>query len=489
MTCLSSKITLGVTGLDTETIIQELMKVERRPIQALEARQGVLAGRRSAWDSVTQRLNSLTAKISPLTRPGTFDSKSVSITNPSVISVEVSDSAAVGTYDIKVVSLADRQILQSGFFELESLEEAAGLSGSLYLKGDEVLVEATDSLNDIAGKINAMHAGFGATVIRTGSSTTGLSQFRMVITASKTGTAEQLELAHLGIDPQNPGGLSLWKDLGVVLETPDSPDIVQLNQVQAAKDATFQLNGVTVTRAENRITDALQGIAIEILASGDKPGDTESACRFTVSPDNQRVVNELKAFVEEYNGLIEVVKKHTAWDPQTKKGGLLIGDTLLQRLLHEIRGLIFRHIDQGLPGFCFVGEIGLSTGALGSFSRDGKLSFDESKLREALARDREAVARFFGARASAEGADEGIFKVLEDTVGRYTSTGGRLPLRKKELELQDRDLARRIEEKQRTIDLRLNSLKRQFTALEMLIFKMNGQSAWLAQQVASFFQT
>lgn len=486
---MSSNITLGVTGLDTETIIQELMKVERRPLQLLEARQSVVAGRRSAWDSVTQRLNSLAAKISPLTRAGTFDGKSVSITNPSAISVEVSDSAAVGTYDIKVISLAEKQVLQSDPFELESANEAAGLSGSLHLKGEEVLLEATDSLNDIAGKINSMQAGFSAVVIKTGSLASELSQFRMVITASKTGTAGQLEPVHLGIDPGNPGDPSLWKDLGVVLEVPASPETVALNQVQAAKDAAFRLNGLTVTRAENRIADALQGVTIELLASGDEPGGTNSACQFTVSPDDQRIVNDLKAFVEEYNSLIEVVKKHTAWDPQTREGGLLLGDTLLQRLLQEIRSLIFRHINQGMPGFGFVGQIGLSTGVLGSFSRDGKLSFDESKLREALAEHRDAVETLFGAGASAEGDGEGIFKVLEGAVGRYTSTGGLLPLRKQELEAQDRDLARQIEEKQRTIDLRLNALKRQFTALEMLIFRVNGQSAWLAQQVAGFFQT
>lgn len=464
---MSSKITLGLTGLDTDTIIQELAKVERRPLEVLEAKQDLLAQRKAAWESLTQRLNTLVSKITELTKPSTFTDRSVSVTNPEALSARVSGLAQVGTYAVNVISLARRQVLQSRDFVLESAQSEAGFEGTLHIKGLAIEVESTDSLSDIVQKVNEACEGFKASIVKVGAAGEGLSAYRIVLTSQNTGTAQALKAGDLGDDPPS---LSLWRSMGFI----DGEGL--LNEAQGARDAVLTLSGVTITRAENRITDALEGVTVELHAVGES--------EISVGLDDEKLVSTLKGFVEEYNNLVDLAKRYTERDSGAKSGGLLLGDTLLLRLLQEIRGLIFHQVEGEDGDFRFVGQIGISTGALGSFSRDGKLSLDESKLKEALTENREGVAALIGV-----GEDgKGVFNRLKQAVERYTSADGFLPLRKRELENQDKDLARRIEDKQRIIDMRIEGLKKQFTALEMLVFKMNSQSAWLAQQVAGLFQ-
>jgi flagellar capping protein FliD len=81
--------------------------------------------------------------------------------------------------------------------------------------------------------------------------------------------------------------------------------------------------------------------------------------------------------------------------------------------------------------------------------------------------------------------NDGVFAKLLDTVQKYTGVEGYLPLRQKQLDAQNKLIERQISDKQRVLDMRLDALKRQFSALETLLQKMNVQGAWISQQIAS----
>jgi len=131
-----------------------------------------------------------------------------------------------------------------------------------------------------------------------------------------------------------------------------------------------------------------------------------------------------------------------------------------------------------------VGEIGISTGSIGSYSKDGKLSLDESKLREALAENREAVAFLLaGDQTDSEGILDGFRQVLQ----MYVAHDGFLPLREATLDSQNKDISRQIENLERRLEVRLMNLRRQFTALEALLMQMNTQSIFIAQQIQGLF--
>ena len=153
-------------------------------------------------------------------------------------------------------------------------------------------------------------------------------------------------------------------------------------------------------------------------------------------------------------------------------------------MLSQIRQTIFREVSDKLPGFRFIGDIGISTGSIGAYSRDGKLTLDESRLREALAENREAVASLLGGD---EPDSQGALVSLKQVLEMYVAHDGFLPLRESTLEAQNKDISRQIENLERRLEVRLTSLRRQFTALESLLIQMNSQSLFMSQQVQRLF--
>ena len=71
----------------------------------------------------------------------------------------------------------------------------------------------------------------------------------------------------------------------------------------------------------------------------------------------------------------------------------------MQRITRDIQSVLFKRVEGAPDGFQYASQIGLSTGGVGNYSRDGKLSLDEAKLAKALAENRDAVATLFGAKA------------------------------------------------------------------------------------------
>ncbi len=121
---------------------------------------------------------------------------------------------------------------------------------------------------------------------------------------------------------------------------------------------------------------------------------------------------------------------------------------------------------------------------MGSYSREGKISLDEAKLNEALNTDRNAVASLL---SKDQAGSEGILVNLQKALQMYVSYDGFLPVKDAQLESQDKDISRQIENLERRLELRLANLKRQFTALEGLLAQMDSQGLWLAQQVQGLY--
>jgi flagellar hook-associated protein 2 len=601
-------ISLNLTGLDTETIIQQMMVIERQPLLKLQSQQAVLAKKKQAWDSIRTRMGTVASRLSSLANLSTLNQKTVSSSNTSVASATASSSAVAGVYDLRVSSLASSQVVASSL--RDSLDSALGMSGTLNLNGKTLTVAITDSLSSIAAKINATEGiGAKASVLQTEP-----SKYSLILTSEESGTANRMVLED---------GTASWQDLGVV----DGSGVI--NEIQAASNAVFSVNGVQFTRSSNVVSDAIPGITMTLMQAASAETGLGGTSSLTVGNDDQAVIDCVKQFVVDYNTLLETIKTYNSWDPDTKVAGTLFGDPLLQRLLVALRETIFRSVDGAIGGYRSMSSIGLSTGALGAYSRDGKLSLDESKLREALKENRDAVMVLFGAQTSnaalasrgatvtasstfgpeyspegvidgststalwganggwsdgtagdfpdyleidfgamrtidtinvrtmdspampastygisdfnaeywdegtgswvnlftvsgntqgnisnsfspvstskirinvtgsndgqysrileveAKDKNDGIFTSLQSVIQTYTSADGLLLGRTSEIDKLDKDLSRQIENMQRRLDMRLDSLKKKFTALEIMLQQFNAQSAWMAQQIES----
>lgn len=250
------------------------------------------------------------------------------------------------------------------------------------------------------------------------------------------------------------------------------------------------------------------------------PASEEVGIDASVNTDS--IVDAVKAMVEEYNAIIELVNKELTTKPdrdyspltseqkkelsedeiklyeEKAKSGLLFGDSDLRTLSSDLRFIIGGGNAQALA------NIGISTS--GTYSDNGKLTFDESKFRAALESDPEAVEKLFTDKGSTDAngnTNYGLATNLQKVMDKYVKTMGSwetkgILIRKagtesSPLSLTENFMYKEIAEIDKLItklQTRLESERdryiKQFTSLETLISQMNSQSNYLAQIGGSY---
>ncbi|QYK58880.1 MAG: flagellar filament capping protein FliD [Fimbriimonadaceae bacterium] len=266
------------SGIDSATIISQLMGLERIPVRRMQIRQAQIQARSDLYGQFRSKLGALNAAASALNSAGAFNAMKVSLSDPSVALASVGSGAAPGSYQLKVSALA--QAHKVGSTAQASADQALGYAGEFMVNGKAVSIAATDSLNTIAGKLNTLGAGVTASVVNGGAGNAFLS-----LTSDKTGVASAIQLAQIsgnalsGLGLQT-GGAALREDTG-----PDrwrsfgfSGQLETLKSLTGSSMAgTFTINGQDV--AVDFETDTLQGLASKINALG--AGVTASVAQAT----------------------------------------------------------------------------------------------------------------------------------------------------------------------------------------------------------------
>lgn len=404
---MSNPISLNVTGLDTESIMTSLMAVESQPLTRLKNQQAELLQKKTAWNTVKSQIDKVIEKIASLTKAASFDGKTATVSSSSVLTATATAGATPGTYQVQVHTLAAAQVVQSSGFASMTDPFPVPVAGTITLNGQSITISETDTLESVTAKINATaNVGARAAILQTSP-----GSYRMILTSDTTGAAGAMEFG---------GDLDVWRALGVL----DAGDAV--NEIVAATDASFTVNGILFTRSDNSVSDAIPGVTLSLLEAGDG-----AKTSITVGYDDEAIVASVKEFVTEYNNMIDTVGKYTTYDASTRTAGLLFGDPLVTGLLSQMRAAIFNTVAGAPAGYASLSMVGITTGTGATFSRDGTLTLDEAKLREALKADREGVAVLFGAKPAnaAKGAavtatstlDPGLYPASSVTDGVRSS--------------------------------------------------------------------
>lgn len=94
------------SGLDTTTIVEQLMMFERKPLLTLESRKAQITKKDSAFQALNTRLSALKSKLSDLTLERNLKAKKVTSSADSVLTAAAGSGAAEGSYRIKINQLA-----------------------------------------------------------------------------------------------------------------------------------------------------------------------------------------------------------------------------------------------------------------------------------------------------------------------------------------------------------------------------------------------
>lgn len=427
------------TGLDTETLVQQLMAIERRPLVLMQERKNLLQQQRDAWRDINTRLNNLRDRMAELSRTSLFEGRSAVSSAADVATASATRDAAEARYNIEVVQLAQSHRVASA-----KLEGAIGYTGSTRLAvGDRdpvvIEIDADDTVHTIAEKINEADVAVTARVI----------DGRLVIQADETGEAHQLKFEG-----------ALWRELGI---TGDDGEILDTAQLQSAQDAVFKIEGLTITRSSNKIDDVIEGVTFTLQGEGETVID--------IKRDEAAVLDAVRKFVEQYNSTMSFIQSRSS------DGGVLQGDTLLMRIAFQLRSDITARVGGAGLAYNQLAAVGIS------IDRHGTMTLNEAKLREALADDPEAVQKLFAATQDADGFD-GVTARLESRFQAWLQAGdGLLAARQKMFGDRMKAIDDSIEQMERRLEIREQNLMRQFIALEEVMAAFQTQAMWLEGQI------
>lgn len=175
------------SGIDTASIVKQLMQIEALPVTRMQANQAKIQARLSLYDQLSSKITSLRTAASTLNNDSAFNPVTSSVSDTAVASLSVGTNASVGTYSLAVKALArSHKIMSSSQTDSTS---ALNMTGSFIVNGKQVDVVATDTLATLSGKINASGAGVTASILG------GSGGTYLTLTANESGVANKLQLS------------------------------------------------------------------------------------------------------------------------------------------------------------------------------------------------------------------------------------------------------------------------------------------------------
>lgn len=455
------------SGLDIRNIVGQLVELEKRPLQQVQKRTELAQLRLSTMGEIKSRVAALDDALKALTRSSTFRDKTLT-SGSSAISGSAVFTATPATYAVQVNQLAKGQTVQSVSMAADAPVGAGTLtlrmgrwSGGTFTADDRpavtIDVTASDTLADVAAKINGASSPVSASVINDGSGA------RLVLRSRATGEVEGFRLQASDAD----GDLTDGAGLSRLLYDPENQPGVGLTLAQAAQDTVVTIDGVAVRSANNTIANAIPGVTLTVSA------ETPSAVNVQVGANTETARKAIGALVEAFNALDAVLNDALRYDARTREAGPLQGDSAIVTLQASLRRMLFTPGPDGRT----LSDLGVRLG------RDGKLSLDEAKLNAALA-DPAAL------EATLAQGGQGIAAQWQAvTAGMLQQGTGRLDLKRTALEGEIerlRQQQQRINEKVARTEERLLA---QYARLDKTVSQLNALNQYVAQQVTQWNKT
>ncbi len=441
------------SGLDINSLISQLMSLEKRPLQALQQKENLLNDQLSAYGKLKSALSTFQDAVKDLNSIDKFQAFAATSSNEEAFSVTADSTAAAGSYNIVVEQLAQRHKLAS-----DSLDPATALGGgSLDISvagnsfnvpiasGNSTLAEIRDAINGAAD-----NTGVTATIINEGAAS------RLVLTADESGAANAVSVAVNDSDgaSDDNSGLSRLLQSGTF----------DMKELVVAQDARLTIDTLAISSASNSVSGAIEGVTLNLLKGGGVAGAASGT--LDVSRDDEAVRESVQTFVDSYNELRATIDKYYT------KGGTLEADSTVRSLGNSIREVL-NTAANGVGLYTHLSEVGIQS------QKDGTLKLDADTFNAALDKDFDGVAGLFG------DASQGAMVRMFDAAEEWLQYGGLLQNRTDGIDDRIDSLQARMD----LMEVRLDTVERryrdQFTNLDAMLGQMQSTSTWLASQLAA----
>jgi flagellar hook-associated protein 2 len=443
------------SGLDINSIVTSLVKANSDTLNALTSRATLLQSATSTLSDISRALGTLQTAADALSTVNGITSMKATSSDGAVVASAAS-GALPTSLQVTVESLAREQKTYSA---RQSTNGALGKTGTITVgvagQSQSLDVQATDSLDDIAAKINGLGLRATASVLYDG---TG---YRLQIRGLDTGAANALTLT------ENGTGLDLN---GNGKNGNGDADPTAGNTVQAATDAVLYVDSFRVTRPTNQITGVAPGVTLALTAETTKP------VTVSVGSDPTVLQSRLGAVASAYNAVVNAIHKASGYGTVTASNKVLAGDSALRSVADRLAAAVTK--TQGSGAYQTLASIGLSV------DRTGLMTFDGTKLTDALSKDPSSVSALLARPVGATSG--GIMADLEDAVKAMTdTTTGVLATRQSSFTSQVKSLNDRASHESDRLLTYEDQLRKQFSAMDSAMAANNT----LLSTITNLFKT
>lgn len=417
------------SGLDTDSIIESLMEIEREPVVTLESDIEYFELETEAYGQFDTLLNNFQSTVAMMDSLYDISNYSATSSDSSLLTATTNSSAIAGNYHIEVITLAEAQkdVSAEGFADSDS----ELLSGSLTI-GDIVFEYSDVTLQDISEMINAEDTGILAGVINDGTET----GYRLTLRGEEAGvTTEITGTGSIEIDTASDG------------------------HTYSASQAHVVVDNVDIYSNSNTLTSAIPGVSLELYGA-----ESGSEITLTVASDTDELTTSIDTFVDSYNEIIQWItdQEDNTW----------ANDSSIIGAKRKLQNFLTTSV-AGTDSYTSLVQLGFTTDY-----ETGLISVDSETLSEALATDLDDVLALFAGNDD----NDGIADLLYNYVDAQTDTSSGILARR--TETNDAVIERandRIEIMEMRLETREDYLRAQFTALETLMSEMNTQSSYLSE--------
>lgn len=383
------------SGLDVNGLVTQLMAVERRSVTVLDRKEAGFQAKLSAYGSFKGALSAFQSAMSGLGNVSKFQAFKSTSTDTSVVTVAASSNAAAGNYSVEVTQLAQAQKLRSKAFADVVNPVGSGsltfqfgkFSGGAFTansdKATQTVTISSDqsSLTGIRDAVNSANISVTAAILNDGTGN------RLVFTSKDSGETNGLK-----VTVADSSDASNVDDAGLSQLAYDPAAIAgsgkNLTESVVAQNATMKVDGITISKPTNSVTDVIQGVTLNLL----KVSVVNTPTSVVVARDTDGVKLSIEAFIKSYNEINKTIKDLTAYNPTTKQASILQGDSSALSVISQIRRTLNSTVT-GLNGaFSSLSQVGVS------FQKDGTLALDSTKLQKAIDTNFSDIAGLFASQ-------------------------------------------------------------------------------------------
>jgi flagellar hook-associated protein 2 len=451
---VASNTSAGAAGgsvINVSSLVSQLVASEEAPQQALIANQTqAVTAQVSALGTLQSALSTFQSALSSLDTPQAFNLQSATSSQPTAFTASASSSAAAGTYNVSVTSLASAQQIVSG--HLSATGSVGDGKLQLSVGGQSMTISVTagnDTLSDIANAINnaANNPGIQATVIQ------GTDGAHLLLSSTQTGSANTITVA------ETDGGTAL------AALTYGTGNTTNYTVASPAANAVFSVAGVGESSASNTINNAINGVSLTLLGP-----TTGTGGALTVANDTATAASNVASFVSAYNTLQGTMSSLGSFDSSSGTAGALLGSPALTGTQNLVQNVLYSFV--GSSTYNSLASIGITT------NQNGSLSLNSNTLQTALSNNFSAVSNLFS-------SSNGIATQLNSQITQTLGGSGAIGDFATTLQTQENALTAQTTTLNNQMSALTASLTQQYSALNALLSSLQTTSSQLSQGFAS----